>query len=157
RTSSANPGPSGARSGCSLSQARRRAKLCWWLRAGQVRPGWQSPLLRPRTVTVTLRFFHYLDESGQQIGTAWKPGDGQGIIDAMNSVVCPQANISFKLLKAEPMVVNKTFGPVIMDQVYDSTLKPQLDRDAEITVFFVGKWKHSEKNAPNASSWYYGK
>ena len=65
-------------------------------------------VLQPRTVAVTLRFFRYHDQSGRQIGTAWKPADGQGIIDAMNNIFCPQANTSFKLIKAEPLVLDQT-------------------------------------------------
>lgn len=152
-----NPGASGSKKRLLAITGKAPGTTVLATKGGTGPGSLQISVLRPRTVAVTIRFFRYLDQSGAQVGTTWKPADAQGILDRMNNIFSSQANISFKLLKAEPLVVNQTFGPVIMDEVYNSTLKPELDKDAEITVFFVGKWAHSKTDAPNASSWFYDK
>ena len=114
-------------------------------------------VLRPKTAAVTMKFLHYLDQDGGKAGTTWTPADADRIISAMNNIYSQQANITFKLHKADPLEINEHFGPIIMDEVYDKYLKDKLDKDADVTVLFVGRWAHSRVQTANATTNHYGK
>ena len=64
------PRPSGSKKRLLAVKGKAPGRTRLAAKSGAGPAGMEIAILRPRTVTVTLRFFHYLDESGQQIGTA---------------------------------------------------------------------------------------
>lgn len=114
-------------------------------------------VLRPKTVTVSFKFFRHLDENGNPAGTKFKPQDAPAFLEAMNRIYARQANITFKLLHADPLMVNERFGPVIMDETVTRHLEPALDKSADITVFLVGKFSHSRTRTANGTHETIGK
>ena len=95
-----------------------------------------------RTVTVAFRFVHYLDEGGQlKAGTTHDPAYADQLLAVMNRLYLPSANVELKLKSATARNVHQKLGPVIATDAFRRHIVPLRDPAADMTVFFVGKYK----------------
>jgi len=114
-------------------------------------------VLRSKTFSIAFRFLRHRDAADPQqtAGTSFKPADAQGMVDGLNSVYGPQANIAFTLANAQMVEIDSVLPQPVDDQVKDDVMVPRIDKDADITAFLVGKWWHGRlKGSPNGS--HYG-
>jgi hypothetical protein len=106
---------------------------------------------RRKTVAVSFRFVRYLDTAGQlKMGTQLKPADAEGLIDIMNRLFMPSANIELTLKSASQAVVHQKLGSAILLENFHKHIVPLRDHGADLTVFFVGTWKGATDPAGSA-------
>jgi hypothetical protein len=95
-----------------------------------------------RKVAVSFRFVRYQDEAGLMAkGTALTPSDAEGLVEIMNRLFLPSANIELTLKSSDYARVNRQLGNAILVENFRNYIVPLRDQGAGLTVFFVGKWK----------------
>ena len=97
---------------------------------------------RRRTVSVAFRFIHYLDDAGNvTMGTAYPPSYAGELMGVMNRLFMPSANIELTLASAKDETIMRQLGPSLSKVNFYDHIAGRRDRNADLTVFFVGKWK----------------
>jgi len=95
-----------------------------------------------RKVDVSFRFVRYQNEWGLPTkGTALTPSDAEGLVEIMNRLFLPSANIELTLKSSQYAMVNRQLGNEILVANFRNYIVPLRDQGAGLTVFFVGKWK----------------
>jgi hypothetical protein len=100
-----------------------------------------------RKVDISFRFVRYLNEQGFPVkGTALTPSDAEGLVEIMNRLFLPSANIELTLKSSQYAMVNRQLGNEILEGNFRNYIVPLRDQGAGLTVFFVGKWKGTTKD-----------
>lgn len=98
--------------------------------------------VKRRTIGVAFRFFRYLDGAGQmKAGTSLEPAEADKLLEVMNRLYLPSANIELTLSSAKAENLNQALGPAVSVENFQKYVVPLRDPNADVTVFFVGKWK----------------
>jgi len=97
---------------------------------------------RRRTVDVAFRFVRYPDAAGQMTGgTTHTPSYAAELVEVMNRLYLPSANIELRLKSSEFASVPRQLGPGITTVAFRNHIVPLRDPGAELTAFFVGKFR----------------
>lgn len=97
---------------------------------------------RRRKIAVSFRFVRYKDSAGQMTGgTSLDPVEAEKLLAVMNRLFLPSANIELTLLNAKAENLNQPLGSAVLMENFQKHVLPLRDRNADLTVFFVGKWK----------------
>lgn len=106
-----------------------------------------------RTVSVSFRFVSYLNEAGEmKAGTVHRPAYAQELMAVMNRLYLPSANIELKLRSATAVNVQRRLGPQLGEANFRDHIVPLRDSGADMTVFFVGKYKGTTD--PLGEAWH---
>jgi Matrixin len=106
---------------------------------------------RRRKVAVSFRFVRYQDEARLlSMGTGLTPPDAEGLLDVVNRLFLPSANIELTLKSAAYANVNQQLGTAILLDNFRKYIVPLRDQSAGLTVFFVGQWKGETDPAGSA-------
>jgi hypothetical protein len=98
--------------------------------------------VKRRKIGVAFRFIRYKDAAGQmKAGTSIDPAEAEKLLDVMNRLYLPSANIELTLSSARAENLNQALGPAISVANFQNYVVPLRDPNADVTVFFVGKWK----------------
>jgi len=115
-------------------------------------------VLPSKTVTLAFRYLQHLDDSGEmKAGTSLQPSGAKGLVEQLNAVYRPQANVTFKLTRADLLPIKEPLGQPITDVGYHRYLEKEHDTNADVTVFFVGKFVHSRTNTVDGTTFPNGK
>lgn len=115
-------------------------------------------VLPSKTVTLAFRYLQHLDGSGQMTaGTSLKPSGAKGLVEQLNAVYRPQANVLFNLTRADVLAIKEPLDQPITDVGYHRYLEKEHDINADVTVFFVGKFVHSRSNTVDGTTFPNGK
>lgn len=107
--------------------------------------------VKRRKITVSFRFIRYRDSAGQMNGgTSKDPAEAEKLLEVMNRLFLPSANIELTLLSTKAENLNQALGPAVLMENFQKYVLPLRDHNADLTVFFVGKWKGT--NDPLGSS-----
>lgn len=103
-------------------------------------------VLRQYVVTISLRPTQVLDEQKNIVSFTDVPFDGKKLIEEMNVIWTPQANIVFQLGKTDPVVIPshspKSRGVEINDKDTAKELVRQKDSKAALTAYLVRQAFH---------------
>jgi len=106
---------------------------------------------RRRTIAISFRFVRYQDKAGfLKSGTGLTPPDAEGLLDIMNRVFLPSANIELTLKSATYANIHQQLGTEILMDNFRKYIVPLRDHTADLTVFFVGKWRGTTDPAGTA-------
>jgi hypothetical protein len=98
--------------------------------------------VRRRRIAVSFRYVRYRDGNGaMRGGTSRDPAEAEKLVAVMNRLFMPSANIELTLRSAKAEQLEQALGPAVLMENFQKHIIPLRDRDADITVFFVGKWK----------------
>lgn len=98
--------------------------------------------VKRRTVPVAFRFIRYLDDQGQPArGTTHSAAEAEGLVAVMNRLYMPSANIEIVLKSARDVTIAQQLGPALSKDGLYRHVAPLKDGSADMTIFFVGKWK----------------
>jgi hypothetical protein len=139
--------------GDSLSRARngKRLLVIKGKTVGIARlKGLEVAVVTPKTRTLSFKYVHYLDPEGNAQGTTRKPGDAPALVTALDDVFGVQAGVKFELKKAEDLPISVRMGPKVNDAIYEAHLKSACDPGADVTVFMVGRYEHSNGRTKGA-------
>jgi hypothetical protein len=101
--------------------------------------------VKRRRIAVSFRYIRYRDESGaMRGGTSRDPAEAEKLLAVMNRLFMPSANIEFTFRSAKAEQLEQALGPAILTENFQKHILPLRDRSADITVFFVGKWKGTD-------------
>lgn len=97
---------------------------------------------RRRKIAVSFRFVRYRDNAGQMTGgTSKEPAEAEQLLAVMNRLFLPAANIELALLNAKAENLNQSLGSAVSMENFQKHVLPLHDPNADLTIFFVGKWK----------------
>jgi Matrixin len=95
-----------------------------------------------RTVTVAFLFIRYQDDTGaMKAGTTFDPSYAEELVRVLNRLFLPSANVELTLKVAQAKNVSQRLGPVILTENFRKFILPLRDTNADVTVFFVGRYK----------------
>jgi hypothetical protein len=95
-----------------------------------------------KTVAVSFRFIRYQNDAKEmKSGTALEPPYAEELVGVLNRLFIPSANIELILKSAGYANVNRQLGPVILKENFLNYIVPLRDQGADLTVFFVGRYK----------------
>jgi hypothetical protein len=95
--------------------------------------------------TVAFKFLQHLDESGNmKVMTPWEPSDGRWLINKLNWIYGPQANITFEMVEADWVKIDKSLDQPLSEKNFLNYVVKQKNKRADLTIFFVGRWKGGE-------------
>jgi hypothetical protein len=92
--------------------------------------------VKRRTVDVGFRFVTY-----QGGGTTKKPHEAEKLMEVMNRLYLPGANVELRLSSAKSETINRPLGVPMSKENFINHVAPLRDSKAHVTVFFVGKWE----------------
>jgi hypothetical protein len=127
--------------GDSLLQVRGRLPGRSWIIAGDVK---QELLLTVgESYDLSFLFLKHQDEDGQPVpATQQQPADVTDWISELNWILGAQVNIWFETYNKDWIPVNVHLKGV-GDAFYKEHIANQWDKNADVTVFLVGKWLRS--------------
>ncbi len=97
---------------------------------------------KPRTVAVSFRFIRYQNAAGEmRSGTALARRYAEELVEILNRLYLPSANIELTLKSSEYAMVNQKLGTMILKENFRKYIVPLRDQSADLTVFFVGGYK----------------
>jgi hypothetical protein len=97
---------------------------------------------RRRTASVSFRFIRYQDDAGNMTaGTKLSPTYAAELIGILDRLYLPSANIELTLRTSAQANVNGPLGTPMSKASFLSQVAPLRDMGADITVFFVGRYK----------------
>lgn len=109
--------------------------------------------VRRRRVSVSFRYIRFRDAGGaMRGGTSRDPAEAEQLIAVMNRLYMPSANIELTLRSSKAEQIDQALGTAILMDNFQKHVLPLRDRNADITVFFVGKWKGGEDPLGSAFS-----
>lgn len=95
-----------------------------------------------RTVDVAFRFVRCQDDAGRMTGgTVHAPPYAAELIDVLNRLYLPSANVELRLRGSAFADVHRQLGSPIPTEAFRHHIAPLRDAAADVTVFFVGKFK----------------
>ncbi len=95
--------------------------------------------------TVAFKFLQHLDESNTMKSvTQWEPSDARWLINKLNWIYGPQANITFEMTGADWVKVNQVLGEPLNDKAFLNYVVQEKNDSADLNIFFVGRWKGGE-------------
>jgi hypothetical protein len=94
--------------------------------------------------TVAFKFLQHLDESRNITTTRWNPSDARWLINKLNWIYGPQANISFQMVEADWVKVDKILGESLDKEAFFNHVVERKNKSADLNIFFVRKWKGGE-------------
>jgi hypothetical protein len=99
-----------------------------------------------RIFTIAFKFLQHLDKSGNmKPRTRYNPSDARWLINKLNWIYGPQANISFEMLEAEWVRVEKVLPESLSYDSFLSNVVERKNKSADLNIFFVGSpWKGGE-------------
>jgi hypothetical protein len=74
-------------------------------------------------------------------GTALAPRYAEELVEILNRLYLPSANIELRLKSSEYARVNQKLGTMILMENFRKYIVPLRDQSADLTVFFVGGYK----------------
>jgi hypothetical protein len=98
-------------------------------------------VVRRRRVTVSFRYIRYPGPDGRMGGTGRNPAEAEQLMAVMNRFFMPSANVELVLRSARAETLQRPLGPSVTTEAFKAHVVPLRDHDADITVFFVGRWK----------------
>jgi len=97
-------------------------------------------VLKERRVKIAIRTVQVRDEKGTPVNSSMNPGNAKALLDEMNAIWTPQANVVFELSKTDPVTIEQ-LKPGQPADITNEALKAELiskkDPDAELTFFMV--------------------
>jgi len=94
-----------------------------------------------RTVTVSFLFIRYQDDTGVlKAGTKLNPSYAEELVRVLNRLFLPSANVKLTLKTAQSKNVSQWLGPAVPKDNFRKFILPLRDMNADITVFFVGRY-----------------
>ncbi len=100
---------------------------------------------KPRTVAVSFRFIRYQNAAGEmRSGTALARPYAEELVEILNRLYLPSANIELRLKSSEYARVNQKLGTMILMENFRKYIVPLRDQSADLTVFFVGRYKGTD-------------
>jgi len=94
-----------------------------------------------RTVTVSFLFIRYQDDTGVlKAGTKLDPSYAEELVRVLNRLFLPSANVKLTLKTAQSKNVSQWLGPAVPKDNFRKFILPLRDMNADITVFFVGRY-----------------
>lgn len=98
-----------------------------------------------RGVPISFRYVSFLDKNGAMNGgTKRIPSEAKELVDFLNRLFFPRANVEFELRTAERITIQEKFGDSVDGEFFKKRLIPKRDTSAEVTVFFAGKYQYSQ-------------
>jgi hypothetical protein len=98
-------------------------------------------VLRQLLIKISIRPVQVLDDQKKVVNFTEAPTDAQNLLDQMNSIWEPQANIVFTLGRTDPALIDgllaKSQGADIQNPTMSASFQSQKDRAADLTVFLV--------------------
>ena len=94
--------------------------------------------------TVAFKFLQHPDESGNISTTRLNPSDARWLINKLNWIYGPQANISFEMVEADWVKVDKILGESLNKEAFLNHIVERKNKSADLNIFFVRKWKGGE-------------
>jgi hypothetical protein len=111
--------------------------------------------VKRRRIAVSFRYIKYRDGNGaMKGGTSRDPAEAEKLIEVMNRLFMPSANIELTLHSAKAEQLEQALGQAILIENFQKYILPLRDRSADITVFFVGKWRGRDDPLGSAFSDY---
>ncbi len=112
---------------------------------GMSRPKLDVLVLPPRVFTVAFRFVQHLDAFNNMTPvTNLNPSDARWLINKLNWTYGPQANLSFTLVDADWATVDRQLAEPLSEQAFINYVAGLRNQRADLTIFFVGRWKGGE-------------
>ena len=123
-------------------------RLGYGLKIEAVNPKWKKPeaelkviILKQKPVTIAIRPVRVLDDKGAPVNSSLqKDFNAKALLDQMNSIWTPQANVVFALGKTDPVTL-KNLRPGQPADITDVDLKSELiqnkDGGSALTFFMV--------------------
>ncbi len=100
---------------------------------------------KPKTVAVSFRFIRYQNAAGEmRSGTALARRYAEELVEILNRLYLPSANIELTLKSSEYAMVNQKLGTMILKENFRKYIVPLRDQSADLTVFFVGRYKGTD-------------
>jgi Matrixin len=95
-----------------------------------------------RTASISFRFIRYQDDSGNMAGgTKLLPTYAEELIGILNRLYMPSANIELTLKTSTQENINRGLGTQLSKESFLNHVAPLRDKGADMTVFFVGRYK----------------
>jgi hypothetical protein len=108
----------------------------------------QVAVLPPQSFALSFKFLQYLDGSNTMTSaTPYRPSDAALFVNRLNWIYGPQANISFGLIDADWVKINQALGTPLDSKTFKSSVIGQRNQNADLTVFFVGKYVGNDGSA----------
>lgn len=104
-------------------------------------------ILKEKRVKVAIRPVRVRDEKGTLVNSSTNPVDAKVLLDEMNAIWAPQANVVFELSKTDPVVIDqlKAGQPAdITDEALKADFIAKKDTDAVLTFFMVKRAVNKE-------------
>jgi hypothetical protein len=104
-------------------------------------------VLRQKRVKVAIRPVQVRDNNGVPVNSAANPGDPNKLLDQMNYIWRPQANVVYELGKTDPVTIDqlKPGQPAdITDEDLKAAFIAKKDPDADLTFFMVKRAVNKE-------------
>jgi hypothetical protein len=113
--------------------------------SGRTKVDLEVAVLSPKYFNVAFRFLQLRDDSGNVGKTQWGPSDSRWLVNKLNWVYGPQANISFQLADSDWVNVDVNAASVDVTQPLQGTdflkyVAGSKSKNADLTVFFVQKY-----------------
>lgn len=92
--------------------------------------------------TVAFKFLRHLDKDGKMTSrTIWNPSDARFLINNLNLIYSPQANVIFNNIGADWIEVGEKLGEDRLEsQVFLDLIVGQKNKKADLNIFFVGNY-----------------
>jgi Matrixin len=97
------------------------------------------------TIAVSFRFARYQDATGQlKGGTTLVPSYADELVRILNRLYLPSANIELRLKSSQYVDLAQKLGDSISQNNFLQDIAPRRDAGADMTVFFVGKYRGTD-------------
>ncbi len=97
--------------------------------------------VRRRRITVSFRYIRYPGQDGRVSGTVRDPAEAEQLMAVMNRFYLPSVNVELVLRNSKAETLQRGLGQNVTTETFKNYVLPLRDQNADITVFFVGRWK----------------
>jgi hypothetical protein len=99
-------------------------------------------VLPKKSFKLAFKFLSYLDDAGTMKSmTKWTPSDAQQIVDSLNEIYGPQANISFTVSSADQLSINQQLGNPMSSKVFLNRVVQSKNANVDLNIFFLDGWE----------------
>ena len=97
------------------------------------------------SIAVSFRFARYQDAAGQMKGgTTLVPSYADELVRILNRLYLPSVNIELRLKSSQYVDLAQKLGDSISQDSFLQNIAPRRDAGADMTVFFVGKYRGTD-------------
>jgi Matrixin len=96
------------------------------------------------TVNISFLFVRCKDSQGQSTGTTLVPSYAEELTGILNRLYIPSANTELKLKSSRYVDITQPLRQPIARDTFLNSIAPERDRNADLTVFFVGRYRGTD-------------